>query len=589
MINVSFIYNGQINGYPSWIGYDGTTQLVILWNGLYWVMTGWPYDGEPRNYTNTLDPTTGWALYNSTTLTATFNVVLGACPLPTPTNTVTPTRTPTPTPTPGVTHTPTPTPTPSQVCNAPVLNNVTFIGHHASSYTFGLFYTPSSTCSDIIYEYSCDGSSWTSCGYDECGSGFGCISPIQITIDSIDLCVVCSGNWYFRLKQCCPNLQSGYSNTVVLVPPTPTPTPTISISKTPSRTPSITPTISITPTRTVTPTATKTPTPSVSSGLCRFLDSLSCNVKKGNYAKLQYTNCNGILQMFTVYLPSGLSVVDVSFLNICMRVGTPLTIITGSAFSVQPIFGDNCTVAASPSLTPTKTPTPTVTPSKTPSITPSTTPVNTCLTPCTLSDVTIGTQTWTGCNLSVTRYSDGTSIPQITDSKEWATTTVGAWCWYNNDPTSCYGKLYNWYAVAGIYDAASAANPALRKQLAPTGYHIPSYNEQFTLSNYLGGQSVAGGALKETGFTHWLAPNAGANNASGFTGLPGGYRSISLVTLTSSFGLLGNTGTWWTSTQRSSNFQTEAYNFWVFFNNPVLYVGGFQHKNYGQSVRCIKN
>jgi len=213
MINVTFIYNGEINGRPSWIGYDGTTQLTIVWNGTYWVMYGWPYDGEPRNYTDTLDPTTGWALYDNTTLTATFNVVLGACPLPSPSSTATPSITPTPSPTPGISRTPTPTPSPSQVCNAPVLNNITLVSRHLDEYTFGLFFTPTSTCGDMIYEYSCDGISWTSCGYDECATGFGCVSPVQVTISSLYGCVVCSGNWYFRIKQCCGNLQSNYSNT----------------------------------------------------------------------------------------------------------------------------------------------------------------------------------------------------------------------------------------------------------------------------------------------------------------------------------------------------------------------------------------
>lgn len=59
-------------------------------------------------------------------------------------------------------------------------------------------------------------------------------------------------------------------------------------------------------------------------------------------------------------------------------------------------------------------------------------------------------------NLKVTKYTDGTPIPQVTDPTLWANLTTGAWCYYNNDPAqgAIYGKLYNWYAVAGIYDAA---------------------------------------------------------------------------------------------------------------------------------------
>lgn len=343
MINVTFIYNGQINGYPSWIGYDGSTQLTVVWNGLYWEMLGWPYDGEPRNYNNTLEPTTGWALYNNTTLTATFNLVLGACPLPTPSVTPTLSITPTPSVTPGITKTPTPSITPSQICSAPVLNSVTLVSSHASSYTFNLFFTPSSNCTDMIYEYSCNGSSWTSCNYDECGNGFGCTSPVQITIDSVDGCTTCGSSWYFRIKQCCPNnLQSGYSNTVQFVPITPTPTKTPSVTKTVTPTPSKTPTISVTPSKTPTISTTPSITPSISPGACRYLDSIETLTAKGNFARIQYTSCAGILSTFPVYLPTGLSIVDLETLSICVTVGTPLTVISGNVVSIQPILGDYC-------------------------------------------------------------------------------------------------------------------------------------------------------------------------------------------------------------------------------------------------------
>ncbi len=131
-------------------------------------------------------------------------------------------------------------------------------------------------------------------------------------------------------------------------------------------------------------------------------------------------------------------------------------------------------------------------------------------------------------NLNVSRYTDGTPIPQVTNQSQWANLTTGAWCYYDNDTSNgvIYGKLYNWYAVAGIYDAASLANPALRKKLAPTGWHLTSNEEWLILISDLGGDSVAGGKMKQAGTTLWADPNALATNSSGFTGLPGGISLL---------------------------------------------------------------
>jgi len=168
-----------------------------------------------------------------------------------------------------------------------------------------------------------------------------------------------------------------------------------------------------------------------------------------------------------------------------------------------------------------------------------------------LIHVTICNQVWATRNLDVTTYSDGTPIPQVTDQLAWASLTTGAWRYYNNDPANnaVYGKLYNWYAVAGIYDAASLADPTLRKNISPTGWHVSTDTEWSTLINCLdptanGGNNtnVAGGALKETGTTHWISPNTGATNSSGFTGLPGGYLNKNGV-----FTNLRNRGPWWRS------------------------------------------
>ncbi len=126
-----------------------------------------------------------------------------------------------------------------------------------------------------------------------------------------------------------------------------------------------------------------------------------------------------------------------------------------------------------------------------------------------LPSVTIGTQIWSTKNLDVARYRNGDPIPQVTNPTQWASTRTGAWCWYNNDSAtyaSTYGRLYNWYALN---------DP---RGLAPQGWHVPTDEEWTILTDYLGGLSLSGGKMKST--TGWNAPNTGATNSSGFTGLP---------------------------------------------------------------------
>jgi uncharacterized protein (TIGR02145 family) len=205
------------------------------------------------------------------------------------------------------------------------------------------------------------------------------------------------------------------------------------------------------------------------------------------------------------------------------------------------------------------------------------------------NEVVIGTQIWSKMNLDVTTYSDGTPIPQVTDPEQWANLTTGAWCYYNNDSFNgkTYGKLYNWYAVAGIYNAASAKNPTLRKKLAPIGWHVPNDKEWTTLFDFLGGELVAGGKMKSPGILLWKSPNALATNSSGFTGLPGGCRHLQ----GEFFGYFrneynhGGYGNWWSSSD--SDVVTTSYIYLdyesgkVEFDNDYIFCGF--------SVRCLKD
>jgi uncharacterized protein (TIGR02145 family) len=200
-------------------------------------------------------------------------------------------------------------------------------------------------------------------------------------------------------------------------------------------------------------------------------------------------------------------------------------------------------------------------------------------------EVMIGTQQWKTQNLNVEVYADGTVIPQVTDPSAWLNLTTGAWCWYNNDAANgaIYGKLYNWYAAAGIWNTASLTDATQRKNICPVGWHVPSDAEWTTLANSLGGLSVAGGKMKFIGSTLWANPNTGATNESGFTGLPGG-----LLAVTENFREffdVGIQGFLWSSNEENTE---DAY-YSQLISNYESIILGYQPKKWGSSVRCIKN
>lgn len=199
-------------------------------------------------------------------------------------------------------------------------------------------------------------------------------------------------------------------------------------------------------------------------------------------------------------------------------------------------------------------------------------------------DVTIGNQIWLNFNLDVTTYRDGTPIPQVTDPTAWESLTTGAWCYYNNDSANgtTYGKLYNWFAVAGIHDT----NPSTpNKILAPTGWHVPSDTEWTNLINYLGGNSFAGGKMKEAGTIHWFNNNPDSSNISGFTALPGGNRSVSQ----GNFGQMNTNGYWWSSTEQTLNSGYSWYREISSVGLDIAGNGNYNQKSNGLSVRCIKD
>ncbi|MFC1734015.1 fibrobacter succinogenes major paralogous domain-containing protein [candidate division KSB1 bacterium] len=188
--------------------------------------------------------------------------------------------------------------------------------------------------------------------------------------------------------------------------------------------------------------------------------------------------------------------------------------------------------------------------------------------------VQIGTKVWMSENL---RY-----LPTVHNNTQFETQGhtnlqpgYGVYGYDGNDVASAkalakyktYGVLYNWFAV-------STAN------ICPNGWHVATDNEWKSLTNYLGGESIAGGKLKATGTTHWKSPNTGATNETGFTALPGGRRHGNGLFFDS-----GSMGRWWTADEEDIDnawFRSMKYDDSEAFR-------GWNYKKYGYSVRCVKD
>ncbi|MCC6834809.1 MAG: hypothetical protein IT213_07475 [Cytophagales bacterium] len=186
------------------------------------------------------------------------------------------------------------------------------------------------------------------------------------------------------------------------------------------------------------------------------------------------------------------------------------------------------------------------------------------------TSVTIGSQIWLVENLKTTRFSNGDEILQITNQVDWVNTTTAAWTYYENESkyNNHYGKLYNWLAASDS------------RNLCPANWHVPSQTEWDILIGYLGGETVAGSKLKETGTVHWKPDNPGATNSSGFTALPGASRSV-----TGYVHSLHSNGLYW-SKSSSDTENAFAYSMFMYaaYANRISYL-----KGYGFSVRCLKD
>jgi uncharacterized protein (TIGR02145 family) len=175
--------------------------------------------------------------------------------------------------------------------------------------------------------------------------------------------------------------------------------------------------------------------------------------------------------------------------------------------------------------------------------------------------IQIGTQVWMAENLRVTKFRNGSDIQHL-DENWYESDTIGVYYIYGNKSNyvNTFGLLYTYNAIAS------------NQKLCPTGWHVPDENEWTILETNLGGPSVAGGKLKESGTTHWLIPNEGTTNESGFTALPGGYHYIDNCYSVGSIGFYA-----------ISNFPVKMFSYSNMSSDEVQsYLDSF-------SVRCVKD
>lgn len=213
--------------------------------------------------------------------------------------------------------------------------------------------------------------------------------------------------------------------------------------------------------------------------------------------------------------------------------------------------------------------------------------------------VEIGSQIWMAKNLMTTKYNDGSDIPLVQDQVQWAGLSTPGYCWYGNDLLNyklTYGALYNWYAVSSINNGG--------RNVCPVGWHVPSDNDWHTLAlaldanallGYGSESTIAGGKLKETGTAHWVSPNDGASNETGFSALPGGDRDYQ------QFCNMHYSGMWWSTTENpdpdphgrkaitDDSYPTSWWRQISFDKTNLQLTRGYSEKKTGYSVRCLKD
>lgn len=211
------------------------------------------------------------------------------------------------------------------------------------------------------------------------------------------------------------------------------------------------------------------------------------------------------------------------------------------------------------------------------------------------SAVVIGNQVWMTSNLNTTKYSNG---DPLTAHSTFTTETP---CYYEYNVTDYrkkYGLLYNWKAVMGSSESSNT-NPSGVQGLAPTGWHIPSYNEYDELRKYLNSQSRYPNkralVTNESDFWTTASNSVGLqlylNNATNFKVRPAGsfYPNMNIATNADLAWYIRYRAAFWTTTQNDS----DTTNAWIMhityiMNTTIPVLGDYAKTNY-YSIRCVSD
>ena len=186
----------------------------------------------------------------------------------------------------------------------------------------------------------------------------------------------------------------------------------------------------------------------------------------------------------------------------------------------------------------------------------------------TYNTIQIGSRCWLKENLNV-----GVRI----DGSQWQSdnSIIEKHC-YNNLESNCdiYGGLYQWPEAMQYVETQGAQG------ICPNGWHIPTRSEWSQLRSTIGGDSLAGGLLKEEGTQHWDPPNTGATNETGFTALGCGFKYT-----TGPFSNLKVHFKVWSSTLKEPSVTWHRY-----INNVSKEFYESYNNIYSSfSIRCIKD